>query len=382
LGEDYGVNGVDHHVLQQYSKITGKNGNNIIIDPPINYVSPNPTGQSVRKQTMTMYNAGVENMRLNGNGSNYRIVQFYFARNCWAKGVETYNVQSTSGSAHIETNFSFQCEIRDCCVHHESGNNASGQNYGIGFYWWNSNHKVENNIAFDTRHAIIFEGGGSGCAILYNYGLNNYEDDRSALSESFVSNHGAHPHMNLWEGNIDQQFSADYTQGSSSHNTWFRNWALGYRASPSGYSIEAAMRVGPYNRYYNLVGNVAGMSTWSSGVAICNGSSCAAGNFPHAFEFGFHTDGSYLDSASYSTAVLQGNYDYITDGVAVWSDSDHVLANSMYYAAKPAWYAGCTWPPVDPTNGYVADTPAKLRYEGSSCVGSMPSAPKNLRIIQ
>ena len=218
-------------------------------------------------------------------------------------------------------------EVRDNYVHY-GGTHQSGRSYGIGFYYWNSDHKIENNIVSDVRHAIIFEGGGSGCAILYNYGFNNWEDDTTALTESLTQNHGAHPHMNLWEGNIDQQFYGDWTQGSSSHMTLFRNWVLGYRASPSGYTgFITAIRVGPYNRYYNIVGNIAGISSWASGTAICSSGSCGGG--PHAFDFGLHTDGSYLDSGSYSTAILHGNYDYVTDGVANWADSDHAL-NKFY----------------------------------------------------
>ena len=36
--------------------------------------------------------------------------------------------------------------------------------------------------------------------------------------------HGAHPFMNLFEGNVYPNFEFDFAHGSSSHNTLFRNY--------------------------------------------------------------------------------------------------------------------------------------------------------------
>jgi hypothetical protein len=80
------------------------------------------------------------------------------------------------------------------------------------------------------------------------------------------------------------------------------------------------------------------------------------------------------------------NYDYVTDGVAVWDGgSDHALRNSMYYASKPAFFGGCSWPVFGPdVPGQMGTLPAKDRFEGESdCVGA-PSdltPPSEFRII-
>ena len=369
LGEDLdGSGGV--HVKQQYAKITAINGNVISISRPIYYVTPIPVGPQIRKQTMGIVRAGVENIKLKGNGTNWRLIFMDFARHCWVKNVETYNTGGRSGEAHITVMFSHGCEIRDSYIHH-GGSYSSGANYGIDFYFWNSDHKVENNIVRETRHSIIFEGGGSGCAILYNYSNDGHEgEEPSYLAQDLTPNHGAHPHMNLWEGNIGSKIMADYTQGSSSHNTLFRNWGRGYRDTPAFSSGIAGFVVGPYNRYYNLVGNVSGMPSWTSGTAIEDNNNSQK---PVAFSFGHHTDGSYLDSQAYSTSLIHGNYDYVTDGVALWQGgSDHTLPNSMYYSSRPSWW--CTevpWPPIGPdvpslTNGI----PAMRRYDGPGCTFS------------
>jgi hypothetical protein len=57
LGEDSGSG--DPHVMAMYAKITAKNGNDLTIDPPIYYVTPTPTGQSIRKQTFNVIRAGL-----------------------------------------------------------------------------------------------------------------------------------------------------------------------------------------------------------------------------------------------------------------------------------------------------------------------------------
>jgi hypothetical protein len=395
LGEDGG--GGDAHVMQQYTRVTAKNGNTLTIDPPIYYVTPNPTGQSIRRQTFNIVMAGLENIRINGNGTNIKLIQIEFARNCWVKGVETYNVgQDSSGSPHIWVQFSYGNEFRDG-YHHKGVSNDSGRNYGLEFYNWNSRHKIENNIIRDTRHSIIFEGGGSGNVILYNYTDDNWESvqgsgasrDNSFLSEDAVPNHGAHPMMNLWEGNYVSSIWGDYTQGSSSHNTLFRNRVSCIRSSYALSSpwLWVCVEVETYNRYYNLVGNVIGLPTFTGGTLVSNSSANSPG--PVIYRFGRNSaGGAYGDPTSYSTTIKHGNYDYVTDGVAHWDGgADHTLANSLYYLSKPAFFGTCAWPPFGPEGNPTAGTvPAKDRYDGTRLCAPPSSgpttlaAPANLRV--
>jgi hypothetical protein len=318
-----------------------------------------------------------------------------FVRNCWIKGVESYNVgQNQGGSPHVWTAFSYGNEYRDSYFHHGVSND-SGSNYGIEFYNWNSRHKIENNIVRDTRHSIIFEGGGSGNVILYNYTDDNWESvqgsgasyDSSFLSEDQVPNHGAHPHMNLWEGNVASSMWADYTQGSSSHNTLFRNYIRcksTTRALDSNPWLWVCVDIEKYSRYYNLAGNILGLPTFTSGTVVQNQSGGASS--PIIYRFGFSSaGGSYSDTLSFSTAIRHGNYNYVSDAVDNWADPDHVLPKSLYYASKPAFFGTCAWPifgsDLTPITGTA---PAKERYEGgSTCASSgMPSSPNNLRITQ
>jgi hypothetical protein len=381
-GEDNG----NYHTKQQYAKITGIVGNTITIDRPVYYVTPNAAAPQVRKQTMGISSAGIENIRLKGNGGNPHIIFMTFAVNCWVKGVETYNTGGISGNDHMQITFSHQCEVRDNYIHHGAGND-SGANYGISIMFWNSNHKIENNIVRDTRHSISFAGGGSGCAVLYNYTTDNWESvpgsptvPNTNLSEDIMS-HGAHPHMNLFEGNYTTNTSADYYHGSASHNTFFRNYFAGKRNTPSYSWGVWGIDIMNYSRYYNLVGNVIGQTTWSPGSVLGNGN-CSPSE-PTAYRFGCTgSPGSYSDTLSYSTTIKHANYDFITDGVAYWDGgSDHTLMSSMYYDAAPSFLAGYHWPPIGPDlNPLVGSLPAKDRYEGNSVSVKLPSAPVNLKV--
>ena len=378
LGEDCGAC-PDRHVLQQYSQITGQSGNTLTIDPPIYYVTPIPLNPKIRKQTFGVISAGLENLRLNGNGTNTRIIRFHFALNCWTKGVETYNVGADpSGSPHIWTDFSYGNEYRDGYHHHGAGNDG-GENFGIQFINWNSRHKIENNIVRDTRHAIVF-AGGSGNAILFNYTDDNWESVPGApttpktdfISEDETPNHGAHPYMNLWEGNSATSFGADYVHGSSSHNTLFKNFVRCIRTTmplTNPWSWDC-VHIEQYSRYYNFVGNVVGQSSFTTGTVVSN--SANSDPLPIMFSFGRSGYGGvYADTLPFSTAIKHGNYDYITQGVAYWDGgADHTLLNSMYYNAKPSFFGTCPWPPFGPEGNPTINTlPAQDRYAGGSSCG-------------
>ena len=105
---------------------------------------------------------------------------------------------------------------------------------------------------------------------------------------------------------------------------------------------------------------------------------------PTAIEFGCDGQpGTYTDTLAYSTAVLHGNYDYVTDGVANWASPDHVLNNSMYYDAKPGvgtwWCDETPWPPIGPdVLNLTNDIPAKRKHDGASCTVTAPPPPASL----
>jgi hypothetical protein len=204
--------------------------------------------------------------------------------------------------------------------------------------------------------------------------------------------------MTLWEGNVISHMQADDIWGSSSHQVFFRNWLwgdetgnfAGYDSTHPSYGF-VALDWAELQHFYSAVGNVLGNpnlhTTWSNATvfsADCNWNPTRSQ--PRVYGLGCDTGyGGTYDPAVRNTAILHGNYDYKTNGVAFWDGgTNHSLKNSMYYSSKPAFFGNCAWPAFGPDLSPVTRTlPAKARYDGSSaCDSSAPTAPTNLRIIR
>ena len=376
------------HVIQQFAKITAIAGNVITINRPIYYTYASNLSPSIRKVRFGVYLSGLEDLKLNRTQApNGSIISSDFARHCWLKNIETVKGGNNSGEQHVSLWFSHGWEIRDSYIHDGYGY-GSGQNYGIHIMFWNSDHKIENNIIYSVRHGVNFEGGGSGSAILYNYFDSHYEsEDAGYLDADLNPNHGPHPMMVLLEGNSSAKIVWDETMGSSSHQTAFRNHVRVQRITPAVSWGRWGIDVQATNRYMNIIGNVIGLPTWTAGTVIANGSECSPPE-PTAIRFGCDGQpGDYTDPQSRSTTILHGNYDYITDGVATWDGgADHTLMPSMYYSSKPAFFGTCAWPPFGPdVTGIVGTLPAKNRYQGGSLCGSGSTAPApatDVRVIR
>jgi hypothetical protein len=291
---------------------------------------------------------------------------------CWVKGNEVELSGSNNLSAMIETDWSYGCEIRDNYAHAErSGSGGAG--YGIYFQFPTSDCKVENNIVRHSRHGTIMQGGGSGIVLLYNYVDDGYTDDLTYLASSRFD-HGAHPFMNLYEGNIYSHLVADEAWGTSSHNVIFRNWLWGdatmnWNYLPSGAATPPggsnpnngfdAISLYTGQSYYSLVGNVLGHTglhtTWSGGTVLATPCQDAyARSAPVAYDLcgaagtqgpdGYTLEHTTAPGSS-TTAIKHGNWDYVTNGVAYWDGgSNHTLAASLYYTSEPTFLTGYAWP--------------------------------------
>ncbi len=384
------------YVMSQIAQVISVSGNNVTLSRPLYYtfkssLSPHLMPISIGSQKM-----GIENIKLWGstNSRNDPHIEMNGCMYCWVKSVETYNTPNVAKAYPILMEFSYGAEIRDSYFHYGQ-NNGSDRNYGVGFLGPNSDHKVENNVYRENRHSYSLEGGGSGIVFLYNYIDDDYTDDLSYLGASY-SNHGAHPYMNLFEGNIISHFVADNYWGSSSHTVLFRNWLWGDETGNfSGYNSNTpnwgfvALEIGFDQTYYSAVGNVLGNpnlhTNWSSATVFasnCNWGSSR--NSPTVYGLGCDSssqDGPYQSTVR-STTILHGNYDYKTKGVAFWDGgSSHGMRNSMYYSSKPAFFGNCAWPVYGPDLNSVTNTlPAKARYEGSTACGGGSNPPPTVPI--
>ncbi len=386
-------NNTGFYVRQQIVQVTNKVGSVLTLSRPLYYpldttsrVVPGPSGVGTvtepagAKYTIIAFGtqkAGFENFKVTATVDNggSQIIRLQGCLFCWVKGVETQNTGSNSGSAHIEVDESYGCEIRDSYVH-DGRSSASGANYGIYFQFSNSDHKVENNIMRHNRHGFVFQGGGSGVAFLYNYIDDLYTDDLTYLGSARTS-HGAHPFFDLWEGNIMSHVAADSFWGTTSHDVFFRNsmWGdetgTGVPSFPPNSGFDA-IDTYPLNTYYAFVGNVLGRTglhtTWSA-ATLRGFNEFAAPATPIVYSYGGTQSG--IPSTD-TTSLNHGNWDFKTNGVAYWEGgTNHVLANSLYYTTKPAFLGNISWPLIGPdvtggnllgTSELVNENPAELCY--------------------
>ena len=389
-----------YRVMQQIDQVTAVTGTTATLARPLYYTLY--TNPEYRKYTFPTQKAGYEDFYVAATGDvgANSIILLQGCLYCWVKGVENYDTGSDSGSAHIELDYTYGAEIRDNYVH-DGRSSASGANYGIYFQFTNSDAKVENNIMRHNRHGFVFQGGGSGVVLLYNYIDDLYTDDLTYLGSARTS-HGGHPYMNLLEGNIASHITADDFWGSSSHFVFFRNWLWGDETGtgvPSFPPQEGFDAIDLYTMqtYYSFVGNVLGhtglLTNWANATLQLT---CTEGNcgYEPAATPGVYSGGGANGSipGSLATALFHGNFDYKTDGVAYWNGgANHTLAASMYYASEPAFLHGYAWPLIgpegnptinaNPAENCYLNGPAKgLAFNPATCyaLGPTPAPPTGL----
>ena len=274
----------------------------------------------------------------------------------------------------------------------------------------------------------MYQGGGSGTAVLYNYADDGMTDDCTYFASGRTS-HGGHPFFNLFEGNINHHLAADDFWGSSSHDVMFRNWFRGGEPDyvwPSG-NIETVGSGGlmagnsqsdcyptylfppeegfeavdlytgqPYYSYVaNVLGNNSNLPTgdiWSAAM-LSGFNEYAAPASPLVYSYGgplvvdeSGAGGSpttTIGASSAATIIRQGNWDYLTNGVA-FNDGGNcggtcTYKPSLYYLTEPSFIssAGCAWPEQGPDlsiHGSLQQ-PAYMRAVYGSCTTPVTAPP-------
>ncbi len=375
-----GPRDLNERAMAQIVKIVVKNGNDLTLSRPIYYASSGHSPQAMKLGSSIRINSGIQDLyleRINSIGSGYNIILMQFCVNCWVKNIETYK----TGGAHIRMQYTYGNEIRDSYFH-EAWGYGSGAGYGILLITANSDNLVENNIFNLTRHSVVMEGGGSGNVIAYNFSKDPYDSDSPTWLSGDMITHGAHPYMNLFEGNYAANFENDNTWGSSSHNTYFRNHANRSRSITTTLA-QRAIDVQANNHYMNYVGNVLGPAT--GGGTEGPGTNCgtqpidwrAQGcNTPSG------TENPPTDSTVAPTILRHGNYSYAS-GNTQWDPgvSNYNLPASYYLLSKPSFFGDLPWPGIGPDlNPRVGVLPAKARFDALQNLFDAipPSAPSGL----
>jgi len=229
---------------------------------------------------------------------------------------------------------------------------------------------------------MVGRSAGAGSVTAYNYMDMGFIGGTGAWQEAGLNNsHMVGSHHMLFEGNWAFNIDSDQTHGNAIYNTFFRNHTTGFRAKFKDYlagvvvdDIHQQSTNGPlraasahaYSYWNNFVGNVFGVPHQMDGF-IYGDEVLPNGDWPAQILMTGWADqpNQVYDPQTIATNLVDGNYDYKTRSI-VWAagDTQHKLPNSLFLTGAPAFFAGYTWPWVDPTGKTKLSTlPAKARYD-------------------
>jgi len=332
--------------------------------------------------------SGIEDLAVSwGNGGDGGgNIHFWDCAYCWVRNVESS--YSSGHSCNLES--SFRCEVRDSCFHTTQDPNPGGAGYGIGVNVYASDNLYENNIVWGFNKMTIGRASGGGNVFGYNYLQDGFGAGYLAIVETGAgANHYAGSHMELFEGNEGFNCDSESRWGNCIYETIFRNRWTGLRISMPplqllDYDARRMVGVDAHAWWHSFAGNVLGFP----GMPLLSGTdpqfgyghtqigfiyqadaasfavSTSIGQLVPAWDIGHGSDDE-PDPLALARTYRHGNYDYVTDSI-VWDpdNPDHALPDSLYLAAKPAFFGNNPWPWVTPENApaTTAVLPAKVRF--------------------
>lgn len=337
--------------------ITAVNGTTLTIDPPL-YIDYTNSPTAFRFTHAAATNSGLENLKISsfgqhpaGQSANIMMGAAYAS---WVLGVES----DFADNAHMYMYFDTHCEVRNSYFH-DGYNHGPGQTDNqLNIAYKTSASLIINNIFWRQHVSVMFERGSSGNVLAYNFMSGNYHQAQLSWHQSDIDFHGAHPMMNLLEGNADDFVQVDDYWGSSSHTTIFRNYAGGAHQYVPPLNARGALQIGSaiwedggndfaydvndLQNYNNLVGVIAGNShTKSAGDAGVKVSPASGFNNGVCIRYGYDgsNDASVNPNTVFPTTFIHGVYD-CQAGTFTWDSAhpDHTLPASFFLSSKPTWW--------------------------------------------
>lgn len=299
-------------------------------------------------------NAGIEDLTVDNtlSGSSSQsgdngTVSLTGASNCWLLRVEAIG----SWQNMVILKAAYRNTIRNGKFHEGSpatpinGTQYAGRAYGLRFTPYASANLAENNQFYHLWIPVVLNGATSGNVVAYNYIDDLYAT--TSWNNQAIAFHGAHPVMNLIEGNYTNgRLLGDWYWGSFSHNTFFRNRQ---NLLPSRGSGNWNGELQAYNWFYNFVGNVFGTVGIETTYELNN---LNLSGQKSIYKFGYTTDGdgsaSGNDPQTYATTLRHGNWDSVTNGPVWDGGDDRALPPSLYLSSKPDWWGTVQWPAIGP----------------------------------
>ena len=379
----------------QWVRVTGVNNNtNLTIFPGVymtNYQAVLFPQILFNGQHNPAAMIGVEDMTLNllHIGNSAPGIDFDSSINCWVRNVETTN----SWYAGVRFLYSEHGQVEGCYFH-DTATGGAAESYGVDPNA-SSDVLIENNIFNKITAPILFDAGASGCVAGYNYCTNMiYSISPGWLALSF-NTHGAHPTMNLFEGNIGTGVSFDIIHGSSSHNAVFRNQLYGYATNLNNYTANFYINntycasIMTSNRNMTLIGNVLGTDGYHTNYEV------AATTYPTNYGniqsicllgfFGNYGGTNNADPLAVTSLLCDGNYDYATHSTQWDINGAATLPASLYLTSQPSWWNNSVpWPAIgSDLTPMVSKLPAQLWLETmlNNSLSTL-SPPKGLNVFQ
>jgi len=323
---------------------------------------------------------GVENLTLDHtNAPETSGIAFHNAYKGWVKNVKSLNPKRN----HVWLNQAARIEVRDSYFY--GTKNAATQSYGVESFT-TSDDLVVNSI-FHHVTTPLMTGPSSGSVFAYNYLIDTYYTVATWMMAGLVGSHDAGTGMNLFEGNVGNQFLMDLYHGTGNLATLFRNQLTGTEPNKTqGNTIP--VNIWAYNRFVNIVGNVLGTSRYHRVYEDSQTPSGTTRNPDRSiYLLGFTgvleqiSSGLAYDPLIVSGLLRWGNYDYATNqtrwnpaeipaGVAV--PTTQTLPPSLFLSSRPSWWGIMPWPAIGPDvtggqdpAGYAFKIPAQVCYDNS-----------------
>ncbi len=348
-------------MLSQMTRIEAINGEVLTVWPPLLWTFKTSLDARVKHFGAANFQvsmSGIEDLNIEYAGSASTGIFFDQAFGCWVKSVQSIRCPNY----HFDSIDSLRCSYLDVWAldHPAHAPNHSG----IRSYKRLCYSTIENCVFYRSTPPILLSHSASGNVIAYNFSLDSFQDGFGQYNMLWL-NHGAHPMMNLCEGNFGNGVISDGYFGSSSHCTIFRNYLHGWTPSHP-WANSCAVGLKRWTLYYNVVANVLGRPGVHFSEAASPGwaASYSKGaiwemSYPNTGNDGFigtrppnppinPGNDQSRDLNVVTTTFRHYNFDFYSNAIINHASSPTAMPTSLYLTSKPSWLGNLPWPLIGP----------------------------------
>jgi hypothetical protein len=349
----------------QFNKIIGKNGNTLILEKPLYYNYSLAFNAGARPVNSMIEKAGLEDFYLEipeGFTGAYGNIGFIGAANCWIKNIWSHNTYK----GHVFMKEAYANEIRDSVFQDTWMRGGGGHGYGIHHEARPTDNLYINNVFWKLRHAMIVSWGATGNVFAYNYDADPAAGDYANQSQintgwlyPDMSVHGHYSYMNLYEGNVAQDYIVDNTWSSNGPTTLFRSRVLRETQFVTSSSLQKFphILIDSKHRFQNVIANEIGKAGQSSIGYVGRWTNSNSGTGSTIL---------WVSLVVNDTAYIHGNYEYLHNTyVGGWNPSlTQNIPNSLFLTSKPSFFENLPWPAFGPEYLNSGNKiPAQVRFE-------------------